>query len=205
MALHYCTPALNAEPTAGAHNQTQVSNDAKEEVRVKPSNLLLAAAFLAPGAAPAAGDIAVKPGLWEVSASSRLLAMVPALPPERLEQLRALASEHGFKLPRIENGAASSRLCLTPDMAKSDRLPNIYQQQTGCSSRDARRDGDRFSAEISCSGARLRGAGHTEAMLQSPENFTGRTSFTGTMDGQPINEHADINGRWVAASCEELR
>lgn len=162
-------------------------------------------ALCAPAAAFAEKNIPIKPGLWEVRASSGLLSMIPALPPERMDQLRALASEHGFKLPRIENGAASSRICVTPEMAGRDRLPNAYQAESGCSSSDARREGNRLSAEIRCSGDRVRGTGHTDALLQNPESFTGRTSFSGTFDGQPVNEQADISGRWVAASCSEVR
>jgi hypothetical protein len=151
-----------------------------------------------------AADIAVKPGLWEVSASSRLLAMVPTLPPERMEQLRSLAKEHGFNMPKIDNGAAVTRVCITPDMAKRDSIPNLYQAQSGCSSRNARRDGNRFSMDVSCSGGRFHGAGHSEAVLQNPERFTGESSFTGTIDGQPVNERAHTNGRWISANCESL-
>jgi hypothetical protein len=122
-----------------------------------------------------------------------------------MDQLRALASEHGFKLPRIENGAASSRICVTPEMARSDRLPDAYQAESGCSSSDVRREGNRLSADFRCSGERLRGTGHTDAVLQNAESFTGRTGFSGTVDGQAVNEHADISGRWVAAGCGDAR
>lgn len=169
------------------------------------SAALLAIALCAPAAAFAEKNIAIKPGVWEVRASSGLLSMIPALPPEQMDQLRALASQHGFKLPRIENGAATTRVCVTPAMARSDRLPNAYQEESGCSSSDVRREGNRLSAEIRCSGDRVRGTGHTDALLQNPESFTGRTRFSGTFDGQPVKEEADIGGRWIEASCTEVR
>jgi hypothetical protein len=181
----------------------------RKEHRLPRLALALAAAFFAavssaPARAETAGKIALKPGLWEVSASSGLLALVPALPADRIEQLRALAREHGFNMPRIENGAATTRICLTPEMAGRDSLPDLYSAQSGCNSRNARRSGNRFTMDVSCNGGRFRGAGRTEAVLQSPERFSGQSSFTGSIDGQPVNERADTSGRWVDASCEEL-
>ena len=155
--------------------------------------------------AAAAQEISPRPGLWEISASSPLLALVPAIPAERMEQLRSLAREHGFNMPRIENGAASSRVCITPEMARQKTLPNLYQQQSGCSSSNAVREANRYSMDVSCSSDRYRGNGRVEGVIESPERITGRTRFAGTVNGQAVDETADTSARWIAASCGGLQ
>lgn len=156
----------------------------------------------AQAASPA--EIAPRPGLWEVSATSALLAMVPQIPADQMEKLRGLARQHGFDMPRIENGAASSRICITPEMAAQNTMPDLYQQQSGCTSRNAVRDGARYAMDVRCDGPRVRGTGRAEGLLESPERFSGTSSFDGTVDGAPVREQAQTSGRWIAASCKGL-
>jgi hypothetical protein len=163
-----------------------------------------AALFIAALAPALAADIAPRPGLWEISASNGLLALAPQIPSDQMEKLRGLARQHGFDLPKIENGAASSRICITPEMAAQNAMPDLYQQQSGCTTRNAVRNGPRYSMDISCSGGQVRGSGRSEGMLESPERFSGTTTFNGSVQGNPINERAQISGRWLAASCGGL-
>jgi hypothetical protein len=154
--------------------------------------------------AAAPDDIGPRPGLWEISATSDLLALVPQIPSDQMEKLRGLARQHGFDMPKIENGAASSRICITPEMAAQNTMPDLYQQQSGCTSRNAVRNGARYSVDISCSGDRVRGTGRTEGVLESAERFSGTSTFIGTVEGNPINERVQTSGRWIAASCKGL-
>jgi hypothetical protein len=164
------------------------------------STLLIAAtAWAAPPAEPAP-----RPGLWEVSATSALLALVPQIPADQMARLRGLARQHGFDMPKIENGAASSRICITPEMAAQNTMPDLYQQQSGCTSRNAVRDGARYAMDVRCDGPRVRGTGRAEGMLEGPERFSGTSSFDGTIDGTPVREQAQTSGRWIAASCSGL-
>ena len=151
-----------------------------------------------------AADLAPRPGLWEISATNDLLALAPQIPSDQMEKLRGLARQHGFDMPKIENGAASSRICITPEMAAQNTMPDLYQQQSGCTSRNAVRNGARYSMEISCSGGQVRGSGHAEGVLESAERFSGTTTFNGTVQGNPVNERAQTSGRWVAANCGGL-
>ena len=155
--------------------------------------------------APAiAADIAPRPGLWEISATNDLLALAPQIPSDQMEKLRGLARQHGFDMPKIENGAASSRICITPEMAAQNTMPDLYQQQSGCTTRNAVRNGARYSMDISCSGGQVRGSGRSEGTLESAERFSGATTFNGTVQGNPVNEQAQTSGRWLAASCGSL-
>jgi len=149
-------------------------------------------------------ELAPRPGLWEVSATSALLALVPQIPADQMARLRGLARQHGFDMPKIENGAASSRICITPEMAARNTMPDLYQQQSGCTSRNAVRDGARYAMDVRCDGPRVRGAGRAEGMLESAERFSGTSSFDGTVDGAPVREQAQTSGRWIAANCSGL-
>ena len=151
-----------------------------------------------------AAELAPRPGLWEISATNDLLALAPQIPSDQMEKLRGLAQQHGFDMPKIENGAASSRICITPEMAAQNVMPDLYQQQSGCTTRNAVRNGARYSMQISCSGGQVRGSGRAEGMLESAERFSGTTTFYGTVQGNPVNEQAQTSGRWVGESCGGL-
>ena len=166
--------------------------------------VILGALFVSSLAPAIEADIKPRPGLWEVSATNDLLALAPQIPSDQMEKLRGLGRQHGFDMPRIENGAASSRICITPEMAAQNAMPDLHQQQSGCTTRNAVRNGPRYSMQISCSGGQVRGSGRAEGMLESAERFSGTTTFNGTVQGNPVNEQAQTSGRWVAVSCGGL-
>lgn len=157
----------------------------------------------APTAAPAA--TAVRPGLWEVRTTSDLLRLVPAIPPDQMQSLMNLARQHGIDMPQIQNGAAVSRACISPAMAARQTLPILYQHQANCSTRNARRDGNQFRVEYACNSERVRGNGKAQGTFSDAENFSGQSTFDGTVQGTPINERADISGRWVEAQCGAVK
>jgi hypothetical protein len=183
---------------------TAMRHDHQEFALTRYSTLILGTLCLATLIPAPAADIAPRPGLWEVSASNDLLALARQIPSDQMEKLRGLARQHGFDMPRIENGAATSRICITPEMAAQNTMPDLYQQQSGCTTRNAVRNGARYSMDISCSSGQVRGSGRAEGMLESPERFSGTSTFTGTVQGNPVNEQAQTSGRWIAASCGGL-
>lgn len=179
-------------------------NDHQEFALLRFTTLILSAALIANLSPAVAADVAPRAGLWEISATNDLLALAPQIPADQMERLRGLARQHGFDMPRIENGAASSRICITPEMAAQNTMPDLYQQQSGCTTRNATRNGARYSMDISCSGGQVRGNGRAEGMLESAERFSGTTTFNGTVQGNPVNEKAQTSGRWISASCGGL-
>src|SRR5690606_27819189 len=124
----------------------------------------------------------------------------PYIQPGPMRQLRELARQHGFDMPAIQDGAAISRVCVTPEMAKQKILPHFYHDQSGCTSRDAGRSGNRYHMAFACSGPELKGSGSAEGTLTSPERFSGSTHFNGTVRDLPVNEQAEVNGHWIGAS-----
>ena len=148
-----------------------------------------------------AADQPLRPGTWEISASSNLLSLVDQVPPDQRRQLGNLAKQYGFVMPDIKDGAASSRVCVTPDMAVQNVLPTSYHRQSGCETRNAKRVGNLFTADLFCEGEQIKGQGRAEATLNNPENFTGKSSFKGLVHGVAVDEQATTSGRWISESC----
>lgn len=152
-----------------------------------------------------AADDNMRPGLWEITTSSDLLWFVPQISPEQMQNLKDLAEQYGVDMPQIQMGEATSKTCITQAMAEQKELPIFYQSELGCSTQNATRSGNRYRLEFICSGPQLQGSGTAEGTLTSPESFAGRTTFDGVAQGRPVNEHADISGRWLNSSCGTVK
>ncbi len=143
----------------------------------------------------------MRPGLWEITTTSGLLSLAEQIPPDQMQNLANLAKQYGLEMPAIKNGAASSKVCITKEMAEQKIPPYLYNRQSGCEARNATRVENRYSAELACDGTQISGQGRTEATLTTPENFTGQTQFKGSVRGVAVDERASTSGRWVSSSC----
>jgi len=149
----------------------------------------------------AAAASVMRPGLWEITGSSPLLALAEGIPPQQMQGLDNLARQYGFSVPTIRHDAATTRVCVTPEMAAQSVPPTLYAQQAGCVARHITQTGNRFQADISCDGADVSGTGQAEATFDTPMHFSGITVFKGTVRGVPVDDSAQTNGRWIAAEC----
>lgn len=147
----------------------------------------------------------MRPGLWEMTTTSDLLRLVPQIPPDQMQNLMNLAKQHGFELPQIQNGAARSKVCITQQMADQKNPPAFYQNEAGCTAKNASHIGNKYKLDFVCASTRLNGNGTAEGTFTSPESFSGRTEFDGVVQGTPVNEHADTSGRWISASCAAVK
>lgn len=152
-----------------------------------------------------AADNSMRPGLWQITTTSDLLLLVPHIPADQMQGIKDLAKEYGLEMPQVENGAAISQTCITQEMADKKTLPNFYNAELGCTSKNATRNGNNYKIDFVCTGADIKGNGTAAGTITTPEAFTGQTNFTGTAQGNPVNEKADINGKWVGASCGAVK
>ena len=152
-----------------------------------------------------AAEANMRAGLWQISTSSDLLLLVPHLPPDQMQGIKDIATEYGLEMPQIENGAAISQTCITQQMADEKTLPNFYNAQLGCTSKNATRNGNNYKTDFVCDSEDLKGNGTAQGTITSPQTFTGQTNFTGTAEGNPVNEQADISGKWLNASCGAVK
>jgi hypothetical protein len=165
--------------------------------------LTLITPFLAANAN--AAETNMRPGLWQITTTSDLLRLVPHLPPDQMQSIKDLAKDYGLEMPQVENGAAISQTCITQEMANQKTLPNLYNAQLGCTSKNATRSGNNYKVDFECTSPDLKGNGTAAGTITTPEAFTGQTNFTGEAQGNPVNEKADINGKWINASCGAVK
>ena len=152
-----------------------------------------------------AAETNMRAGLWQITTSSDLLLLVPHIPADQMQGIIDIATEYGLEMPQIENGAAITQTCMTQQMVDEQTLPNFYNAQLGCSSKNATRNGNNYKTDFVCNSEDLKGNGIAQGTFTSSQTFTGITNFTGTADGNPVNEQADINGKWLNASCGAVK
>lgn len=150
-------------------------------------------------------DNNMRPGLWEITTTSDLLWLAPQISPDNMQEFKDLAEQYGVDMPQIQMGEATSKVCITQEMAEQQNLPNFYQSELGCTTKNATRNGNKYRLDIVCSSPELKGNGIAEGTIASPESFLGRTQFNGVAQGVPVNEQADISGRWINSSCGTVK
>ena len=144
----------------------------------------------------------MRPGLWEVTTTSKLLSLVSQIPPDQMKNIGDFAKEYGFDMPAIQNGAAKSNVCITKEMSEQKVLPDSFQTQAGCIVKNVTHNGNSYQANFVCDNAQFNGNGVAEGVFTTQESFTGTTTFNGTVQGNPISDKADIAGKWLNSSCE---
>lgn len=147
----------------------------------------------------------IRPGLWEVTTTSMLLALVPQIPPEQMQELTNLAKRYGVDMPQIQNGAATSKVCITQQMADEEVPSYFHVQESGCSIKNAIRVENSYKMDLVCTHSQLKGNGRAEGTFTTPERFSGWTVFNGTVQDNPVKEQADTSGRWISANCGTVK
>lgn len=147
----------------------------------------------------------IRPGLWEVTTKSDLLGLVPHVPAEQMQQITRLAKQYGLEMPQINNGAANSKMCITPEMAKQEVPSYLFENQMGCAVKNASRTGNRYQMELTCNNAQFKGNGYAEGVFMTPESFSGQAEFDSVVQGSPIVAHAETSGRWVGEHCDVVK
>ena len=152
-----------------------------------------------------AAEISMRPGLWEITTTSDLLRLVPHIPADQMQSIKDLANQYGVEMPQIENGAAISKACVTVEMANQKSPPMFGDNQLGCTTKNSTRTGNNYKMDFVCDSADLKGNGTAEGAITSPENFSGKTKFSGSAQGNVVNEQADVSGKWIGASCGDVK
>ena len=143
----------------------------------------------------------MRPGLWELTTTSDLLKLVPMISPDKMQDLATLAKQYGFDMPKINNGAATSRVCITPEMANQKIPTFLSKNQYECDVKNVTQTKENYKINLVCENAALKGHGVSEGMFTNPEMFTGRTEFNGVIQGNPVHDIAYTDGRWINANC----
>jgi len=155
------------------------------------------------GAIPSTGwtDSNIRPGLWEITTTSDLLALVSHIPSEQMEQITSLARQYGLEIPQIQNGVATSTICITQEMVEEEIPAGFFENRFGCAAKNATKEGNRYKVDLACDSPEFKGNGKAEGTFTSPESFTGLTEFESVIQGNPVYAHAESQGRWINSDC----
>ena len=143
----------------------------------------------------------MKPGLWEMTMKSDAMKNMPKIPPEQIDQMRKM----GVEVPQIQNGAMVTKVCITKQMAESTQAPGLEKNEMGCQTKNYQRSGNTYSADIICNGADMKGEGKAKGTFAGDQGFTSTYDFKGTMHGQPVSQHHESSGKWLANDCGSVR
>ncbi|WP_279389746.1 DUF3617 domain-containing protein [Paucimonas lemoignei] len=142
----------------------------------------------------------MRPGLWEMSMKSDAFKAIPKMSPQQMEQMRKM----GVNVPKMEDGAMVTKVCITKEMAARDQPP-IERNEAGCQPRNFQRSGNTYSSDIVCDGAGMKGMGKVNGSFAGDTSFTSVYDFKGTAYGQPVTQHSENSGKWLAADCGSVK
>jgi hypothetical protein len=142
----------------------------------------------------------MKPGLWEMSMGADQMPTMPKLSPEQIEQMR----KAGVEMPTVQNGRYIVKVCVTKEMAASERPP-VHRSESGCQTRNFQHSGTDYSLEEVCDGPFRKGTAFIKGSFNGSEGISTTYDFKGTERGQPVNRHHDVTGKWVSADCGSIK
>lgn len=148
---------------------------------------------------PALAVDKMKPGLWELTMKSEAMKNMPKIAPEQAEQMRRM----GIEVPQFQDGGMVSKVCVTPQMAQQ-QAPGLDTMHSGCQTRNFKRSGNSYSADVVCSGD-MKGSGKVSGTWTGSDRFSSSYDFNGTMHGQPVAHKQETSGRWLGADCGSVK
>jgi hypothetical protein len=146
----------------------------------------------------AAGQM--KPGLWEMSMKSDAFKAMPKMSAQQMEQMRKM----GVNMPQVQDGAMVTKVCITKEMAEREQPP-MEHNGLGCQPKNFQRSGNAYSGDIVCDGATMKGTGKVKGVFAGDAGFTSTYDFKGTAHGQPVSQHSETSGKWLAADCGSVK
>ncbi|MFZ6657722.1 DUF3617 domain-containing protein [Undibacterium sp. TJN19] len=142
----------------------------------------------------------MKPGLWEMTMKSDAMKTMPKIPPEQLEKMKQM----GIKMPDMQNGGMVHKVCFTKEMVDQDRPPSASGRDQSCQSKNFTRSGNSYTGDIVCETGDMKGTGTVKGSY-TPENLTSVYDFKGTAHGQPVSQHMETTGKWIANDCGDTK
>ena len=160
---------------------------------------MVAFSILAASAAVSAAD-QMKPGLWAMTMKSDEMKNMPKMSPEQMEQMRKM----GVNMPHMQDGGMMVKVCMTKAMVERDQPPS-GPTESGCQTKNFKRSGNSYTAEILCDGPTIKGIGKIKGSFSGQEKFSSTYDFKGTMQGRPADAHHETSGKWLGADCGDIK
>lgn len=150
------------------------------------------------------------PGLWEHTmkmksaggemekAQAEMHKQMAAMPPEQRKQMEQAMGGRGMAM-----GAqgTSVKVCLTKEQAARAAEPRM---QGDCTRQDVQRSGNTMKFKFACTKPQP-SSGEGEMTFPSDKAYTGKTSVTTQVKGQPQQMNMEMSGKWLGADCGDVK
>jgi len=175
------------------------------EMNVKRTAIILACSLTTLPLLAHADAKTRKPGLWEVTTTMKFDEGGPQIPPQQLEQMKAM----GIKIPGMGGDPIVMKQCLTQEQAEKEQAPHATDNKSGCKTSDFKRSGGKFSAKMTCDG-NMKGEGEMEGSYSSAgDAYQGTWKFAGTETGHgkphDVKMSSQYSGKWLGADCGDVK
>jgi hypothetical protein len=144
------------------------------------------------------------------AAMARMQEQLANMPPEKRAQVEAMMAQRGITLG-AGGGAGSGggpsvkvKLCLTPEQAARDEVPQQHQGQGQCKQTSRTRSGNTVKFTLECTGQNP-GHGEGEFTMLSPKEHQGKMSMTMTGAQRTGTMDMEMHARWLAADCGDVK
>ena len=150
------------------------------------------------------------PGLWEHTfkltsqggemekAQAQMQAQLAAMPPEQRKKIDEMMKKRGVTM-----GAqgTTAKFCLTKEQAAKAAEPHM----TGdCKQTDIKRSGNTMGYKFACT-APQQVSGEGQITYLSDKAYSGKSSMTTQVKGQPHQMGMDMSGKWLGADCGDVK
>lgn len=182
------------------------------------SRFFVSAAVLACAAgalAPASAQEKMRPGLWEHSvkmktqsgqmeaALAQAQQAMASMPPAQRKQMEQMMATQGLGLGSGPQGQTTIKVCITPEQAAIDQIP----QQEGCTQKVQRLDASTMKVSFSCKGEPGEGptSGEGTVRFQGPTAYSGNFKIKTHQGGKPEQIDMAQTGRWLFSDCGAIK
>lgn len=173
---------------------------------------LLAMSLLAlPGAGLMAAGPDMKPGLWEMTnnvsssnpqtqaAMDEVRRQLAAMAPEQRQAIQQMLEKNGVQADLGAGGALRTKVCMTREMIERKEVP---MQEGDCTHKMTPLGANRMKVVFACT--RPHASGEGEMTVDSPTRYHAQMRVHSQDQGNQAVD-MDINGRWLAADCGNVR
>lgn len=175
---------------------------------MKSKHALLAATMMLSAACAHAQTQA--PGLWEHTfkmsspggemekAQAQMQAQLAAMPHEKRKQIEEMMKSRGVTM-----GAQGTvtKVCVSKEQAARPAEPRM---NADCSRQDVTRSGNTMKYKFECTQPRPM-TGEGEMSFVSDKAYSGKSTVTTQVKGQPQQMTMEMSGKWLSADCGEVK
>lgn len=172
--------------------------------------VVLAAVVASTGTAQAQTAFRLQPGLWEQSMTmksssgemeakmAQMQQQLASMPPAQRKMVEDMMAKQGVGVGGRNN---TVKMCISAEQAARSDLP---QQDGRCTQEVLERSGSKVRYRFACTGERPT-TGEGEYSMTSPTEYSGHSTMTTTVKGQPEKVEVTNSGRWLGSDCGNIQ